>query len=161
MIRMESIKGLSLCILAIAGSLAMATMAAGTAGAAPPLGQTVPNFMPAVYGDGEVWGTKGTTPLPEPTENNAQSFDKLYVISNGMGPTQLPVAEAAPGNIDYDGGRWDTVLAVWTVAPPVAPLTSADEVLDEVAAGNIVLMGHPMGAGAPPPYFQCPLLPTR
>ena len=25
-----------------------------------------PNFMAALYGDGEVWGTKGTTSLPAP-----------------------------------------------------------------------------------------------
>lgn len=151
--------------LAIVGAMAFAI--AGAAKAEPPLGQTMPTFTPAVYADGEVWGTKGTTPLPAPTDGNEQAFDKLYIISNGMAMTQLPVGEAAPGNPDYDGGRWDTELAVWTAdflmsVGGVAPtLMSADEVLDHVELGHLLLMGHPMGPGTPPSYFQCPLLPTH
>ena len=61
-----------------------------------------PNFMPSLYGDGEVWGTKGTTTLPAPNEHNRQSFDVLYVITNSNNPQgQLPVSEAAPGNPSY------------------------------------------------------------
>ncbi|MGD8640983.1 MAG: hypothetical protein PVG89_10175, partial [Gammaproteobacteria bacterium] len=74
-----------------------------------------PNFMPSVYGDGQVWGTKGTTTLPAPNEANRQSFDALYVITNSNNPEgQLPVSEAAPGNTNYNGGRWFTHTAEWT-----------------------------------------------
>ena len=66
-----------------------------------------PNFGPALYGDGEVWGTKGAAALPAPNGNNNQSFDKLFVIVNGA-PGQLPVAEAAPRSPAYNGGRWFT-----------------------------------------------------
>ena len=74
-----------------------------------------PNFGAAVYGDGEVWGTKGTTDLPPPNEHNAQSFDKLFKVVNSNNPgVQLPISEAAPGNPDYNGGRWATYVVTWT-----------------------------------------------
>ena len=47
-----------------------------------------PNFTPSLYGDGETWGTKGTTTLPAPNEANRQSFDNLYVITNSNNPTR-------------------------------------------------------------------------
>ena len=76
-----------------------------------------PNFGPALYADGETWGTKGTTTLPMPNEYNTHSFDKLFVIINSNTPDgQLPVSEAAPGNPDYNGGRWYTHTAEWTEA---------------------------------------------
>ena len=94
-------------VLMVSGMLL--TMA-GLVSAAP----GAPNFMPAIYGDGEVWGTKGTTPLPAPNAKNLQSFDNLYVFTNANDPNavQLPVSEAAPGNPKYNGRRrdsWHTV----------------------------------------------------
>ena len=62
-----------------------------------------PNFGPAIYGDGQVWGTKAAAALPAPNGNNVQSFDKLFVIVNGAAG-QLAVAEAAPRNPAYNGG---------------------------------------------------------
>src|SRR3989304_7590190 len=65
----------------------------------------MPNFSPGLYGDGQTWGTKGAAVLPAPSGNNLASFDKLFVIVNSNNPMgQLPVAEAAPGNPDYNGG---------------------------------------------------------
>ena len=72
-----------------------------------------PNFGPAIYGDGEVWGTKGAATIPAPNGNNNQSYDKLFVVVNGA-PGQLPVAEAAPRNPAYNGGRWFTHTVMWT-----------------------------------------------
>jgi len=40
-----------------------------------------PNFGPALFADGEAWGTKATTVIPAPNEHNLQSFDKLFVIA--------------------------------------------------------------------------------
>jgi hypothetical protein len=71
---------------------------------AGPLGPPQPNFVPALYADGEFWGTKATTLLPAPNDRNIQSFDKLFVVTNGA-VGQLPVTEAAPGNRQYNGGR--------------------------------------------------------
>jgi len=63
------------------------------------LGNKAPDFSAGVFADGEAWGTKGTTSLPAPNDNNNQSFDPIFVVANGV-EGQLPVGEAAPGNSD-------------------------------------------------------------
>jgi len=133
-------------------------MTAGTVGAQQP------NFSPALYGDGALWGTKGTTELPAPRANNLQSFDALFVFVNGA-PGQLPLSEAAPGNPMYNGGRWFTHTAMWTAAGmaafnPLPVVTSYDQLATYVSQGYVtVAPGSP--TGGPPPYFQCPLLPVK
>ena len=131
---------------------------AGLASAAP----GAPSFMPAIYGDGEVWGTKGTTQLPAPKANNLQSFDDLYVFTNANNPNgvQLPVSEAAPGNPDYNGGGWSVQLVTWTAAGFMAYggyapiLTSEDDVIYNQQAGYLEIESGNN-------YFQCPLLPVK
>jgi len=121
-----------------------------------------PNFMAAIYGDGEVWGTKGTTSLPAPTENNTQSFDKIYVVTNANDPNavQLPVSEAAPGNPNYNGGRWSLQTVTWTADAFVAYggyapiLKSEEDIKYNEELGYLVIES----GGA---YFQCPLLPVK
>ena len=132
----------------------MALVACSQAGFANP-GQ--PNFMPALWGDGELWGTKGTTVLPAPNGRNLQSFDKLFVIANSTAAGQLPVAEAAPGNPYYNGGRWSTYTVSWNdESMSDTLLTSYDDIMDY--AGDLTISaGSP---GGPPSYFQCPLLPV-
>ena len=66
---------------------------AGMVSAAP----GAPNFMPAVYGDGEVWGTKATTQLPAPNGKNAQSFDDIYVFTNANNPNGVQLPKRRPG----------------------------------------------------------------
>lgn len=122
-----------------------------------------PNFMPAVWGDGQVWGTKGNNPLPAPTDKNLQSFDRIYIILNNPDAPQLPVSEAAPGNPAYNGGRWFVFTAMWTAAglaayDPVPVLTSYAEVQQQVDLGYLVATPGSFDGG-PPAYFQCPLLP--
>lgn len=121
-----------------------------------------PNFMPALYGDGEVWGTKGTTPLPAPNERNVQSFDNLYVITNANDPNtvQLPVSEAAPGNPNYNGGRWSVQNVAWTASGFLAYggyapiLTSEEEIEYNEGLGYLEITSGST-------YFQCPLLPVK
>lgn len=125
-----------------------------------------PNFMPALYGDGAVWGTKGTTSLPAPNPHNRSSYDGLFVIvnSNNEESAQLPVSEAAPGNPAYNGGRWITYTVMWTQAAfdewgTVPILTSYQELMDYEALGYLAIaQGPPEGT---PAYFQCPLLPVK
>ena len=125
-----------------------------------------PNFMPSVYGDGEVWGTKGTTALPAPTPANRHSFDNLYVVTNSNNPQgQLPVSEAAPGNPEYNGGRWFTHTVEWTAAGfqahGIVPVLTSDEDIDlHQSLGHLVVTPGSFPNG-PPVYFQCPLLPTK
>ena len=124
-----------------------------------------PNFTPAVYGDGQVWGTKAAAIILPPNDQNAHSYDKLFVFVNApIG--QLPVSEAAPGNSMYNGGRWFVHTVIWTQAgleayPGGLPiLTSYNDIQNHASAGHLMIApGSP--AGGPPPYFECPLLPVK
>jgi hypothetical protein len=123
-----------------------------------------PDFGPALYGDGEVWGTKAAAALPAPNGSNNQSFDKLFVIVNGA-VGQLPVAEAAPRNRDYNGGRWFTHTVMWTedgiaAHDPLPVLMSYADIQVHYGLGHLAIApGSPVGG--PPRYFECPLLPVR
>ncbi|MBN1238392.1 MAG: hypothetical protein JXB36_07810 [Gammaproteobacteria bacterium] len=125
-----------------------------------------PNFMPSLYADGEVHGTKGTTTLPAPNPNNLQSFDVLYHVTNSNNPQgQLPVAEAGPGNPAYNGGRWFTHTVEWTAQGfmdhgIVPVLTSQQDVLLHESLGHLVITPGSF-PGGPPVYFQCPVLPVK
>jgi hypothetical protein len=121
-----------------------------------------PNFMAALYADGNVYGTKGTTNLPAPNANNEQSFDNLYVITNFNDPNavQLPVSEAAPGNPKYNGGRWSLQFVTWTADGFMAyggyapVIKSAEELEYNKDLGYLTV-----SSGST--YFQCPLLPVK
>lgn len=106
-----------------------------------------PNFGLAIYADGMPFGTKGVGPLPAPNEHNLQSYDKLYRI-----PTQPAVAEAAPGNPRYNGGRWNAYDVEWNVQPYL--LISEADVLAAEAVGDVTIT-HANE------YFGCPLLPMK
>ena len=124
-----------------------------------------PNFGPSVFGDGKAWGTKGAAGLPPPNEHNLQSFDMLFVITNSNAAGQLPVAEAAPGNPGYNGGRWYTHTVTWTAAGfsahgTVPVLMSYADVMFHASLGHLTITpGSP--AGGPPDFFECPLLPVK
>ena len=125
-----------------------------------------PNFSPGLYADGEVWGTKGAAILPARNDHNARSFDKLFVITNSNNPMgQLPVAEAAPGNPDYNGGRWFTHTVEWTedgfdAHGTVPVVTSYEELMIHYILGYLEITTGTFDGG-PPPYFECPLLPVK
>jgi len=137
-------------------TLLCALLLAGSGGAQSDPGK--PNFMPALWGDGQLWGTKGTTDLPMPNPHNLRSFDNLYIfIGDDVATGQLPVSEAAPGNPAYSGGRWYTHTAQWNITNP--PLvTSAEEIAYYIDTGDLTVM--PGSPGGPPMFFQCPLLPV-
>lgn len=126
----------------------------------------MPDFNPHIYADGVAWGTKVTTALPAPNGNNAHSFDKLFVFTNGPSE-QLLVAEAAPRNPEYNGGRWVTYTASWTeegmaAHDPLPVLKSYEEIQLHEGLGHLLLAkGSPDAPDAPPPYFSCPLLPVK
>ena len=128
-----------------------------------------PDFSAHVYADGVAWGTKVTTPLSAPNEDNKDSFDKLFVFTNGA-EGQLLVGDAGPGNPAYNGGRWVTWTATWIEDLPhnkvVLTSYSSEEVDNDFYSiefhydlGHLILTrGTP---GPPPdPYFSCPLLPV-
>jgi len=122
-----------------------------------------PNFGPAIYADGEVWGTKGLSELPPPNGHNDQSFDKLFMFVNGA-PGQLAVSEASPRNKHYNGGRWSSQTAMWTEAglaahDPLPVLMSYQEIMAQRDLGYLAIA--PGNAGDGPDYFLCPLLPVK
>ena len=92
-------------------------------------------------------------------------FIKLFVFTNGN-PDQLPVAEAAPGNLAYNGGRWFTHTVIWTDAGLAAHggvasvLMSYAEIIFHAGSGHLTIATGP-STGGPPPYFECPLLPVK
>ena len=112
-----------------------------------------PDFTtPAIYADGEAWATKGLANLPPPNEHNHQSFDKLFAFTNGA-DGQLPVAEAAPRNPKYNGGRWDLQLVTWLLGNPPTVM-SYDELDGHYADGHLIISSGNT-------YFECPLLPLK
>jgi hypothetical protein len=123
--------------------------------AAIPVFADSPNFGPAIYADDQTWGTKGNANLPAPNENNRQSFDGLYKFKNGV-KGQLAVAEAAPGNPAYNGGRWIEIFVEWNVDENERVLVTSYEQLHA-----LIESGDVMSYGDSGKYFQCPLLPDK
>lgn len=80
--------------LATAGAAALALGVASAASAGV--------SGPAFYVDGEFYRTVGTPTDLSHTGAPAHSWDVIY----DFGGAQANVAEAAPGDTDYNGGRW-------------------------------------------------------
>jgi hypothetical protein len=120
---------------------------------AVPVSAAGPFFGPAIYADGQAWGTKGLGELPPPNGHNNQSFDMLFVIQNGVSG-QLAVSEAGPGNPNYNGGRWNLQIATWVDPQHAVLLTSYDQLMMYVDAGLIQVESANT-------YFLCPLLPVK
>jgi len=59
------------------------------------------------------------------------------------------VAEAAPGDRDYNGGRWMVLPITWNIAP--VQFTSDTQILAAASVGDIVI-------GDPVKYFTCPVI---
>jgi len=121
--------------------------------AAVPAFAAGPNFGAAIYADGEAWGTKGTADLPAPNEHDRQAYDGLFKFTNGV-DGQLAVAEAAPTNPAYNGGRWIEYMVTWANEDDAVLVTSYAQLHALVDAGAVTIFE----TGA---YFQCPLLPMK
>ena len=129
-------------IFASLGAATLLTAFASTALAGGPPG-------PAFYVDGELYRTVGTPTDFSQTGAPAHTFDTVYeffgVITN--------VASSAPGDRDYNGGRWMVIGATWNVDP--YDLFSEEEVLAAADAGDITLTQEPIK------WFECPVIPSR
>jgi hypothetical protein len=144
-------------------STALAVLVLGLLAAVPVFALPgMPDFGEHIYVDGVAWGTKATTPLPNP-EGAEDSFDVLYVFLDKDGnpvplADQLLVAEAAPGDTDYNGGRWEVFTVQWQISDP-PELTSFEAVHAAEMAGGLTITEGSF-SGGPPAYFSCPLLPV-
>src|SRR3972149_4088156 len=127
-------------------SLAAASLLAPrSAGAALAGGPPLPD---AFIVDGVMYRTVLTPTDLSGTGAPDSSYDTIYVLGNGL----TNVAEAAPGDRDYNGGRWMVRPLTWNVAP--YQLESAEEVL--AAALN-----EELNIGDTVAQFVCPVIPMR
>ncbi|MDX1688859.1 MAG: hypothetical protein R3248_12830 [Candidatus Promineifilaceae bacterium] len=123
---------------------------------AVPAAAQKPDFGVHIVVDGEEFGTKAVTALPE-NEHNEHTFDKLYVFPGLPLHFQPLVGDSKPGDTDYNGGRWETFTVYWLVDP--VPLTSDTQLHDYAAEGKLEIHKGSFDGG-PPDYFECPLLPV-
>ncbi len=95
-----------------------------------------------IYAHDVVYRTVGTpTDLPD-----HGPFDTIYVLGNGL----APVSNAAPGDRDYNGGRWEVRMVSFRTVPPTQ-FTNAEQVLAAAASGEIEI-------GNVVKRFECPLI---
>jgi hypothetical protein len=117
----------------------------------------------AIWADGELYDTIITpaTFVSPP----AHSTDMIYSFMMSGLEGQRGVAESAPGDRDYNGGRWDVQMVIFTASGMAAhdpdgdgmvnfELTSAEAVLEHEGLGHIIINDANF-------YFECPLLPRR
>ncbi|MDT0165753.1 hypothetical protein Q9R32_09310 [Actinotalea sp. AC32] len=113
---------------------------------------------PAFYVDGQAYRTVATPTDLAATGAPAHSFDRIY----DLGGAQMNVATAAPGDRDYNGGRW-RVHALTFPAGYAAAVAAGDldddgvldsdaEIMAAVAAGAAVDAGVVRS-------FVCPVIP--
>jgi hypothetical protein len=119
-----------------------------------------PPGRPTVWVDGERYnaivpfspdGTVQFRNVPDdaaPSVAHLETTDNLYVVSINPETQQL-VSDAAPGDRDYNGGRWLPHMVTLTGADP-SVLTSEDAILAAYAAGDVDISG-------PGDVFECPL----
>lgn len=117
----------------------------------------------AIWSDGELYDTIVTpTTFVAPPEH---STDIIYSFMMSGLDGQRSVAESDPGDPDYNGGRWNVQMVVFT-AQGIAEhdpdgdgivnfeLTNAEDVIEHEQLGHIIINDANF-------YFECPLLPRR
>ncbi|MFQ5839072.1 MAG: hypothetical protein ACE5HJ_09890, partial [Thermoplasmata archaeon] len=75
--------------------------------------KATPVFGGAIWNDGQLWGTV-LTPALLPGKAPASSFDTLYNFAGSGLSGQRAVSDAAPGDRDYNGGRWMVFAVTFT-----------------------------------------------
>ena len=127
-------------LVALVGALGLvASLSVGTASAGGP---------PALsfYVDGVRYRTVGTPTDFTGTGAPASSFEEIYAL----GPGLINVAEAAPGQPGFRGGRWMVLPVTWNTAP--VQLTSNEQVAWYAANGWITIGTTPVKE------FECPVI---
>ena len=105
-----------------------------------------PNPRPQTWVDCELYdGVVPTTSL----KPNADSFDQLYMGGSGFRDGAPLISDAAPGDRDYNGGRWHLNTLKASV--------DSDKYADACGVEDLDLSDF----DATDVYFECPLLPRR
>lgn len=140
--------------LRLAAALPAAVAALALVGVATAGGVTGPAF----YVDGETYRTVGTPSNFTGTGAPDHSYDTIY----NFGGLQLNVAEAAPGDRDYNGGRWQVHALSFSdyagaLADPAVDMNGND-VLDSAEEVEAAIMwGYATDLGVVH-SFECPVI---
>jgi hypothetical protein len=136
--------------------MAVAATAAGLAIGAAPASAGVGG--PAFYVNHRLYRTVSTPTDLSGTGAPAHAWDVIYEFSGA----QLNVAEAAPGDVGYNGGRWQVHLLSFPAgyaAALAAGDLDGDGVLDSVTEVHAALAsGGAVDAGVVK-QFVCPAIP--
>jgi hypothetical protein len=118
---------------AATGAALLISVAASSVAAGGP-----PNL--AFYIDDVRYRTVGTP--TDFTNTGAPSFtyDKIYALGNGL----ANVAEAKPGDRDFNGGRWAVYPVTWATGVTPVQLTNDADVLAWEAAGLLSIADSPV-----------------
>jgi hypothetical protein len=131
-----------LASLVAAGVLVLSAGAATVAAGGPP--------AIGFYADGALYRTVGTPTDFSRTGAPASSYDHIYVLGDGF----LNVADAAPGDRTFNGGRWMVLPVTWTDGVTPTQLTSGAEVQAWADAGKLTIGTVPIR------MFECPVIPV-
>jgi hypothetical protein len=98
-----------------------------------------------IYAHDRVFRTIGT-----PAEfSDHGKFDTIYVLGDGL----APVADAAPGDMEFNGGRWEVHVVEFLTIPPTQ-FTNAEDIHDAAMLGQISI-------GPVVKRFECPMIPAH
>jgi len=103
------------------------------------------------YVDDARYRTVGTPTDFSGTGAPAFTYDAIYALGDGL----INVAEAKPGDTDYNGGRWMVLPITWADGVTPTQLTSAEEVQAWADAGLLTI------ATSPAKQFLCPVIPDN
>jgi hypothetical protein len=114
---------------------------------------------PAFYVDGVRYRTVGTPTDLSHTRAPAHSFDTLYDLG---GAQPLNVAEAAPGDRDYNGGRWMVHRIVFSnyagaITDPAVDRNNNDVLDSDAEVLAAIAGGYATDAGVVR-QFVCPVI---
>ncbi len=133
------------------------------AGTTSSLAERATRVADAIWAHGTIYSTVLT-----PTSFNLpplHSTDTLYNFMMSGLKGQRSVSESAPGDRNYNGGRWAVKMAVFTDQGKAIhdpdndgtvnfELKSAEQVLEHQALGHLEIMDTQI-------YFECPLLRSK
>lgn len=117
----------------------------------------------AIWAHGELYDTVVTpTSFVAPPEH---STDAIYsFMMSGLGG-QRSVADSAPGDPDFNGGRWNVQVVTFTDQGRLVHDQNGDGLVDvELASEEAVLEQEYLGNVVITPasfYFECPMLPRK
>jgi len=98
-----------------------------------------------IYANNQMFKTVGT-PANLP---NKGKFDTIYALGHGL----ANVANAAPGDMEFNGGRWEVRPVEFLTIDPMQ-FTNSDDLEAAASRGEISI-------GDVVKRFECPMIPAR